>query len=219
MNIIRTTAVELTTIPAIAYKQKLQAGGSGIKILRLDQDIAAVATIDKRTQEAVLYKKFDERLFPIEAFDEAIELTTGLPYSSRGNIKLSFTDAPVAEEDVTDEMPEKVDMVDSPEYLAITEYYSDSKGKMNYSLMNRDFIKFAAKSKVVTDMITSGRTTDEIMGFVVKSRASNLANIKESLDDQHTLSLIETLDEIDPRSAFKELRIYINRMQGRNKGK
>ena len=49
MNIIRTKAVELSTIPAIAYKQKLCSGGAGVKILRLDRDSAAVLTLDKKT--------------------------------------------------------------------------------------------------------------------------------------------------------------------------
>jgi len=218
MNIIRTSAVELTTIPAIAYKQKLSAGGSGIKIIRLDQEAEAVATIDRRTADAVPYRKFDETLFPMEAFDEAIEATTGLPYSSRGSIKVTVTDN-TCEEDVTEDASEGIDMVDSPEYQAIIDQYMDEKGKMNYALMNRDFIKFAAKSRVVADMLGEGKSTDEIAKFVVKSRAQSMSNSKNILDDQHVDDLIETLDEIDPRSAFKELRSYINRLQTRNKGR
>ena len=218
MNIIRTGAVELTTIPAIAYKQKLATGGSGIKIIRLDQEAEAVATIDKRTAGAVPYRKYDEDLFPMEAFDEAIEATIGLPYSSRGALKVTVTAKP-QEEDVTEDAVEGVDMVDSPEYQAILDQYMDEKGKLNYALMNRDFIKFAAKSKSVADMLGNDKSTDDIVKFVVKSRAQTLANSKSVLDDQHTDFLIETLDEIDPRSAFKELKNYINRLQSRNKGR
>ena len=218
MNIIRTGAVELTTIPAIAYKQKLTAGGSGIKIIRLDQEAEAVATIDKRTAGAVPYRKYDEALFPMEAFDEAIEATIGLPYSARGALKVTVS-AKVNEEDVTEEADEGIDMVDSPEYQAIIDQYMDEKGKMNYALMNRDFIKFTAKSKIVADMLGEGKSTDEIVKFVVGSRAQTMSNSKNILDDQHTTDLIETLDEIDPRSAFKELKNYINRLQSRNKGR
>lgn len=218
MNIIRTSAVELTTIPAIAYKQKLKAGGSGIRIIRLDQEAVAVATVDKRTGEAIPYKIFDEKLFPVEALDEAIEMTTGLPYSSRGNIKITVTDTN-QEEDVTDLDIEDIDMVDSPEYQALIEQYCDEKGKLNYMLMNRDFIKFASKSKVVSEMLASGKSTDEILQFVVSSRASTLANSKNVLSQDHIVALIETLDEIDPRSAFKDLKNYIKRLQGRNKKK
>ncbi|MDL2225246.1 hypothetical protein LJC20_03435, partial [Eubacteriales bacterium OttesenSCG-928-M02] len=83
MNIIRTQAIELTTIPAIAYKQKLQSGGAGIRILRLDQDASGIITLDKRTGEGVPYGPLDEALFPQEAIDEAIDATVGMPFSAR----------------------------------------------------------------------------------------------------------------------------------------
>lgn len=213
MKIIRTIAVELATIPAIAYKQKLAAGGAGIKILRIDSDAAAVCTLDKRTGEAVPYgtHKIDETLFPAEAFDEAVELTNGLPYSARGTIKLSPT--PVQADDVAEQAPaEQVDMTLSPEYAAIVERYSDEKGKLNYSLMNKDFIRFAAKSKVVADMVGQKAAAEEILTFIIKSRATFISGQKESLDDLSVNLLIETLDEINPRSAFKELGAYIRRL-------
>ena len=217
VNIIRTKAVELTIIPAIAYKQKLASGGAGIKVLRIDGDQSAVCTVDKRTGDLIPYGSFDESLFPFEAFDEAFELTNSLPYSARGTIKVS----PVAIDsglDVIEEAPiEQTDMTLSDEYQAIIDRYSDEKGKLNYTLMNKDFIQFAAKSKVVATMIGEGASQDEILTFIVKSRATTFANKKESLDDNLVALLIETLDEIDPRSAFKELKAHIIRMQARKK--
>ncbi len=216
MNIIRTKAVELTTIPAIAYKQKLSAGGAGIKIQRIDSDQSGVCTIDKRTGNMIPYRSFDEKLFPMEAFDEAFELTVGLPYSARGSIKLSLT--AVQTDDVVEEAPvEQVDMTLSPEYIAIVDRYSDEKGKINYQLMNKDFIQFAARSKTVADMVGAGAGQQDIINFILKSRAAFIAGLKDSLDDASITLLIETLDEIDPRSAFKELKAYINRMLARNK--
>ena len=214
-NIIRTRAVELTTIPAIAFKQKLAAGGSGIKILRTDGDQSAVCTIDKRTGDMLPYGIIDEDLFPPDAFDEAFELANGLPYSARGAVRIIPVDIDEAL-DVIEEAPaEQTDMTLSPEYQAIIERYSDEKGKLNYTLMNKDFIQFAAKSKVVADMIAANASQDEILTFILKSRAGVIANRKESLDDDLVALLIETLDEIDPRSAFKELKAYIIRMQSR----
>jgi len=209
-NIIRTRAVELTVIPAIAYKVKLQAGGSGIKILRLDKDATAVYSIDRRTGEAKPRGKVDTKLFPSEASEEAVEMTTGMPYSSRGNIKIDISkyEEPQKEEVVEDE---DVDMVDSDEYGAIVERYSDEKGKMNYILMNKDFIQFAAKSKVVAQMLKEKASLEEIKLFIVKSRAAFVAIKKKSLENKQVKALIETLDEIDPRSAFKELEAYIKR--------
>ena len=215
MNIIRTKAVELTTIPAVAYKQKLASGGSGVKIMRMDCDKSAVYTIDKRTGEAVPYGAVEEELFPDEAFDEAIELTSGLPYSARGKIKITVLEQK-QEDDVEEDAPEdQIDMTMSEEYAAIVERYSDEKGKLNYQLMNKDFIQFASKSKVVKEMAANKATQEEILLFVIKSRATFISGKKESLDDESVKLLIETLDEIDPRSAFKELKAYLKRVLAR----
>jgi len=216
MNIIRTKAVELSAISAIAYKQKLASGGAGIKIMRTDGQ-TAVCTIDKRTADLIPYGTIDETLFPMEAFDEAFELTNSLPYSARGNIKLLAVEE-AQPDDVSEQAPaEQVDMTLSPEYRAIVERYSDEKGKINYTLMNKDFIQFASKSKVVTGLVDKGAGQDEILESVIKSRATEISGQKDSLDGSSVKLLIETLDEIDPRSAFKELKAHINRMLAKSK--
>jgi len=217
MNIIRTKAVELTVIPAIAYKQKLASGGSGVKIMRMDRDVSAVYTIDKRTGDPVPYGQFDEVLFPAEAFDEAIELTGGLPYSARGNIKITVYEQALQDDVIEDAPKDQVDMTLSQEYAAIVERYSDEKGKLNYQLMNKDFIQFASKSKIVNDMAADRASQEDILTFIIKSRATLISGKKESLDDESVKLLIETLDEIDPRSAFKELKAYIKRILARKK--
>jgi len=212
MNIIRTTAVELASVPAIAYKQKLSSGGAGVKLLRLDQDATAVFTINRRSGEAVPFGEIDAQLFPDEAVAEALELTEGLPYSARGKLKVTVFEQPDDAQDVAEDEAEKVDMVDSDEYKAILERYADVRGKLNYPLMNKDFIQFASKSKVVGAMVAANATVGDIVLFVVKSRATFLSGKKESLSDSETAALIETLDEIDPRSAFKELSAHLKRL-------
>lgn len=212
MYIIRTPAVELSTIPALAYKQKLlAAGGAGVKLIRLDQDATAVYTIDRRTGEGEPYGKVDEKLFPREAVEEAIELTLGIPYSKRGKLNVKAFETQKEREDVAEDDGDDIDMVGSDEYEAICERYGDEKGKLNYQLLNKDFIQFASKSKVVGEMIASGAQEDNIVRFIVKSRATFLTGKKESLSDKETDALIETLDEINPRSAFKELKSHIRR--------
>lgn len=211
MNIIRTAAVELSTIPAIAYKQKLASGGAGIKLHRLDSEAVAVFTIDRRTGGPVPFGPVDAALFPEAAALEALEITVGMPYSARGKLKVSGIEKKEAE-DVTEAEADAIDMVDSDEYVAIVERYSDEKGKINYPLMNKDFIQFAAKSKLVGELVVKKALEDEIVRHIVKNRAAHLANKKDSLTDAETDKLIETLDEIDPRSAFKELKNHIRRM-------
>ena len=216
MNIIRTRAVELSTIPAIAYKQKLPSGGAGIKILHVSGE-TAVCTIDKRTADMIPYGTFDERIFTAEAFGEAFELTISLPYSARGKVRLLAIEEAQPDEVSEDAPADQVDMTLSPEYEAIVERYSDEKGKMNYTLMNKDFIQFASRSKVVAGMVDSSASQEAILGTIVSSRAADISGRKDGLDDDSVMLLIESLDEIDPRSAFKELKAYINRMLSKRK--
>jgi len=219
MNIIRTRAVELTTIPAMAYKQKLASGGAGLKLLRIDDNQSAVCTIDRRTGDLLPYGKVDETLFPEEAFEEAYDLTRGLPYSARGNIKVTSVAIEQEDDAVEETATENVDMTLSAEYQAIVERYSDQNGKMNYQLMNKDFIQYASKSKIVANLVESNASQEQILVCIVKSRATEISNQKESLDDISVKLLIETLDEINPRSAFKELKAHINRMLSKSKDK
>jgi hypothetical protein len=217
INIIRTPAVELTTIPAIAYKQKLASGGAGVKIFRLDTDAAAVVTIDRRTGDGLPRGKIDAQLFPEEALSEAIALTSSMAYSARGKFKLTAQVELEAADDVEETESEKIDMVGSAEYIAIIERYSDEKGKLNYPLMNKDFIQFASRSKTVNEMVQNKAGTEELLRYILKNRAGFIAGAKESLSDAQTDALLETLDEIDPRSAFKELTQHLKRMLARVK--
>jgi len=217
INIIRTPALELTTIPAIAYKQKLAAGGAGIKIFRLDTDAYAVVTLDRRTGEGVPRGKIDVQLFPEEAIDEAIALTSGMAYSARGKIKVTVQTESKEIDDVDETEIEKIDMVGSAEYASIIERYSDEKGKLNYPLMNKDFIQFASKSKMVAEMVEKKTSVEELLRSILKNRAGFIAGSKETLSDAQTDALLETLDEIDPRSAFKELTQHLKRMLARVK--
>lgn len=216
MNIIRTTAVELTTIPALAFKQKLlSAGGAGVKIIRMDKHATGVFTIDKRSGEGVAYGPVDEKLFPQEAVEEAIELTMGLPYEKRGKLNIHAFEAEREPDDVCEDDVEALDMVGSDEYNAIVERYRNEKGKMNYKLMNKDFMQFAGKSKVVGDMIAQGALEEDILRFILKSRATFLSGKKESLSDKEVDALMETLEEMDPRGAFKDLKAYLRRQLAR----
>jgi len=212
MNIIRTTAVELTTIPAIAYKQKLASGGAGIKIFRLDTDAFAVVTLDRRTGEGIPRGKINAELFPDEAISESIELTTGMAYSARGKFKVTVQDDVKDDDEVDETESEKIDMVGSTEYIAIIERYSDEKGKLNYTLLNKNFIQFASKSKIVNEMVRNKVSIEELVRYILKNRAGFIAGSKELLSDEQTDALLETLDEIDPRSAFKELTQHLKRM-------
>jgi hypothetical protein len=215
MNVIRTAAVELVSAPAIAYRQKLASGGAGVKLFRLDRDASAFFTIDKRTGEAVALQPVDETIFPKQTLSEALQLTTGLPYSARGKLKITVLEQHNDEEDAPAPPEETAGIAESFEYKALLQRYTTEKGKFNYAMMNRDFIQFAGKSKVVAGMVAEKAAVEDILLFVVKSRTAFYAEKKESLGDKEIAALIATLDEMDPRGALKELSAYVKRLLAR----
>jgi len=217
INVIRTAAVELTSVPAIAYKMKLAQRGAGLKLLRLDQPATATFTLDRGTGEAVAYQPYDADLFPDDAIMEATELTLGMPYSARGKLKVVAFQDEIDSDDVTEANTAEVDMVGSPEYQSIVARYTNEKGKLNYALLNKDLIQFASRSKVVGDMVAAKDNADDIVAYIVKVRAAFLSGRKTELTDAETAALIESLDELDPRSAFKELSAYIRRLLARSR--
>ena len=157
------------------------------------------------------YGDFKPEFCPRKAFKEALETTSGLHDCARTKIKISPT-AVTADDVVEQAPPDQTDMTLSPEYSALIRYYSNDRGKIDYQLLNRDFTKFAARSKVVAGLAAAGTSQEEILAFVVKSRITRLARLKESPDDKSILLLIETREEIDPHSAFKGLKACINRL-------
>ena len=222
MNIIRSKVVELNCIPAIAYKIKLKDGGSGIKIHRTDKNETAFAELSKETGEAIYTSRINVAHFPSEAFEEAAEQLVGQAYSARGKVKV------VASEVVDDneiEVPEHeapgthedscANAVDSDEFKAIVDHYSDVSGKMNYKLMNKQFIQFAARSKAVADLVANRASEKNILLHIVKNRAAYLAEKREFLPDADALALVDAIEDIDHRGAFKDLKLSIRKMLAR----
>jgi len=217
MNIIRTKVVELSNVPALAYKIKLRQGGSGIKLHFTNEDATAFAEIDKRTGEVVLDPLTESSPLLQEGFEEAQELLAGLPYSARGKVKILVTQE-CEEEEISEEAAKTVTaacMVNSDEFIAITDRFSDENGKMNYALMNKQFIQFASSSSTVRDLCAKKEKSNAILLFVLKNRAAFLANKREHLPDDQAEALLDALNEINPRSAFKELSLHIRKMLSR----
>jgi hypothetical protein len=208
---IRTIVVELSTMEAAAYRQKLRGGKSGIVIMRYDTAQPGLAMVNRGSGEPDIAHNTDPKLFPLEAFKEAMELTIGMPYSRRGKIKLS---AEKEDPDTQEETAEELATVDSAEYEAIVKAYTNRKGELSYELLNKDFIQFAKSSKMVTDMVANRASEDEIRNYVVKVKLENLTGNRE-LTMAQTQLIVEMLDEVSPRHVFKELNDEIRKLLAR----
>jgi hypothetical protein len=209
--VIRTKIVELSTVEAAAYRQKLRDGKSGIVILRYDTPQPGLASVNRRTGTPEPSANTNLEMFPIEAFQEAIELTSGMPYSRRGAVKLSGNKEAA---DTDEESPEELATVDSAEYEAIVKAYTNKKGELSYELLNKDFIQFAKSSKIVADMVANRASVDEIRDHVVKVKLESLTGNRD-LTLAQTKRIVEMLDEVSPRYVFRELNDEIIRMLSR----
>jgi len=99
-------------------------------------------------------------------------------------------------------------VVASKEYEGFIMEYTDRNEKFSYLVMNRDLMKFADGSKVVNKMAASGDDDDDIVRYIVRSKAVSLAGTKSMKDDFLT-AFIDTFDSMNTRSAFKELKAHI----------
>ncbi len=210
---IRTNVVKLATIPAIAFRQKLTAGGSGITILRPDVKQPGIASISTKTGEAIPAKNTDVKLYPLEAFKEAMNLTIGMPYRKQRSVKVSedMVATPVEEAEETIEQEDIV--VSYEDYDKIVEKYLDKNGVLSYDLLNKDFIKFMKSSTIVGAMIAERESAGAIRDYVIGNRYRNITG-NEDLTEGQIARITELLDEVSPKGVFKELNAEIRKSLG-----
>ncbi len=217
---IRTKLVELSTIEAVAYRRKLGSGNSGVVIMRYDTAQPGLASLNKRSGEPDPAANADPALFPVEAFKEALELTSGTPYANRGAIRLSepsAADAQAMEDShAVPDTPEEEATVRSSEYEAIVKAYTNKKGELSYDLLNKDFIQFAKSNRFVADMIAQRASVDDIVDHIVLAKSQSITG-NSSLSPAQTRQIVAMLDDVSPRHVFRELKEEIRRMLGANK--
>ncbi|MBQ1505358.1 MAG: hypothetical protein IIZ48_01155 [Erysipelotrichales bacterium] len=214
---IRTNTVNLTVIPAIAFRQKLPSGGSGITILRYGVDQPGIASISKTSGEPIYAKNISEKLYPPEAFTEAMELTKGMPYGKRKPVRVTeeIKPAEIAEEKA-EELPEEV-VVDSADYQKIVDKYTDKNGKLSYELMNKDFIKAGKNNPVVLRKLEENAPLGNIRFVIVKDQFNRITG-NPNLTNKQINKMAELLDEVSPKSVFKELNLEIRKWKKARKG-
>lgn len=211
---IRTKTVELTSIKGIAYRQKLLAGGSGIVILRENTAQPGIASISKTSGEPIPTVNTSKKLYPLEAFKEAIALTAGLPYKKQGIVYLKGRD--IAEKPDTEEPAEEEAVVDSAEYAKIVEKYTDKEGRLSYDLLNKDMIKFVHSSSRVRTMVEEGESVENIRLYTVGAKFRSITG-NHDLTDAQVLKMVELLDEVSPKGVFKEFNDEIRKMKAKEK--
>jgi hypothetical protein len=217
---IRTEYVNLKTLEAIAYRLKLKNRDAGIVIMKKGYNQPGLAYIDKREARPIIQPNINTEEFPEESFIEAIELTIGMPYAKRKPVAYPLesiseaADAVELTDNAEEENIEDLNIINSKEYEAILAAYTDKKGSLSYQLLNRDFIKFAVKSSMVSKIVEAKESTEDILLYIVKQRLKTVTN-NENLNDRMVNGIIELLDEVSRQYVFKELKDEIRKLQAR----
>ena len=208
--VIRTRLVELSTVEAVAYRQKLRGGMVGVVILRQDSAQPGLALLNRQSGSADPAHNTPSDLYPLEAFEEAIELTAGLPYSSRGPVRSPASvggsaaeDGPVPAELGEDASPEAVATVNSADYGAIVKAYTNKKGELSYELLNKALIQAGRSNPFVATLVANGASLEEIRNHVVKANFEAVSG-NRSLSQDEVNRIVDLLDEVSPRSVLRE---------------
>lgn len=219
MMIVRTVLVELSAIPGVAYRQKLSSG-TGLVVMRYGTAQPGLATLSRTSGDPVPASNANLELYPINAFREAFALASGLPFFRRGKVQL-IEQATSCEPETTSAIEDAslVDfsIVDSPEYQSILDAYASQKGELSFHLLNKDLIQFASSSKVMAEMIASNATIEDLRNHAARAKFETLTG-NTRLTDAQLNGIVELLDEISPRSAFREFEDELRRMLGEAKG-
>ena len=216
--VIRTRLVELSSLEAVAYRQTLRGGQAGVVILRHDSAQPGLALLNRHSGEADLAAHTPADLFPPEAFQEALELTAGLPYSSRGPVRspaavvapaAAATPSPMDEEHTAEEIA----TVNSADYAAIVKAYTNKKGELSYELLNKALIQAARSNPYVAEMVARKATLEDIRDHVLKANFEAVTgNRALGLAEVHRIA--ELLDEVSPRSVLRDLNDDLRKMLG-----
>ena len=198
---IRTDTVTLTTIPATAYRQKLPAGGSGIVILREGARQPGIASLSKTSGEAIPTANTSAKLYPKKAFEEAIALTAGMPYSKRGGP--TPTEPEPADPKAAAKAAAMESLAESAEYGKIVEHYTDKNGKLSYDLLNKELIQLAHRSSKVREMIEEKATLDRLRIYVAGAKFRTISG-NPDLSNNKIRMMIELLDGVYPKSVLKD---------------
>jgi hypothetical protein len=200
--VIRTVLVELSSLEAVAFRQKMPDGHSGVVILRYDNPQPGLALLNRHSGEPDIAANTPHDLFPLEAFQEALALTSGMPYSRRGRVKLQATVAePVAEEPAAAE--DDLATVSSADYAAVVKAYTNRKGELSYDLLNKVLIQAAHGNPYVAEMKARGATLEEIRDHVVKANFEAITG-NRALTQAVVNRIVAMLDAVSPRSVLRE---------------
>ena len=112
--------------------------------------------------------------------------------------------------ETNEETTEAEAVIDSSEYQTLVDKYTDKNGKLSYELLNKDLIRFVHSSTTVRSMMEDGVSLNEIRSYIVCSKVRTV--IGRKLTEAQVLKMADLLDEVSPKSVFKEVDAELRRL-------
>ena len=169
-----------------------------------------IASISKTSGEPFPTANTPADIYPAEAFREAMALTTGMPYKKQGTAVVKGQALSVQDEAVPEEPVPEEAVVDSADYQKIVDKYTDKDGKLSYTLLNKDMIRFAHSSSVVRKMIADGESVEAIRLYTVGAKYRSITGNHNLTDDQ-VQKITDLLDEVSPKGVYREFNEEIRK--------
>ena len=213
---IRTNVVNLKSIDAVAYREKMGGATPRIVILRYDSKQPGIAEISRTSGDPIIAKNTPCKLFPKKAFKEAMELTHGMSYRNQKAVKLEKHEVVDKKKDKKKEKVEEEIFIDTVAFNKIQKKYTDKKGNFSYDLLNKDLIKFANSSSKVKELLEEGKTVKAVSKYIVEHKFRTVGK-NPNLTSKQINAMVELLDEQSPKGVLKELNDYLRLKVGKNK--
>ena len=206
---IRTNTVNLTVIPkAIAFRQKLTSGGSGITIMKLGVEQPGIASISTKTGEPIPTVNTNTKTYPPEAFKEAMELTNGMPYRKLGKVMATKDMFRTVKEE-----KEEVIEINENDYLKVLEKYTDKNDKFSYDLFTKDLIKRMNSSMVVQNILTDSSSEKAICDYIPDLCLREVTGNRD-LTHKECTQILEMLDGIYPKGILSDFKKHVRKRLG-----
>jgi hypothetical protein len=201
---IRTKLVELETIPAIAYREKLITGDEVIAIIREDNPKIALRTIDRLTRKLIFeVSEENNSNYPANSFQEAYQITQGFPYEIRPAISL------FQEEDLN-ESEGMIELLKSTIYQLLLQKYKMA-GLWNMEPWNDELILFMKTGTWLKDFLQNGYEESEVFIYVVKETANLLGEEKDEITRNQAALLINLVESCFVENPFKKAKEYLSK--------
>lgn len=202
---IRTKSIYIEQYNVVAYRQKIPTGGFDVIVIDTNGDCVGTANINRKTGKPVNLKKNSDAMTD-DVFISAAAATKSLPYHVLAPVNLSGA-IDVCENISDDTVCLKESIL--AQFDEFVTKFTDADGKFSHQQMNINFMQFAARSKVVSQMInTEGCTVDEAVKCILKMKAAEMARIILPFKG-YAEALIDMLDELSGVVAFQELNDLI----------